>query len=723
MSELDANVIVDGQKTVATISQEGEIIQDGGEIDATCIVEDSNGKRHKAVKIVNIDDEPTDKSEIDAQILNNNNELITVTEEQEGEVIPQDNSEIDFHCLVQKDDGKQLSVKTVELSGDIIKSGGAIDATCVVNAEGKNQLAVKVFKRGGGEIIETVYGTNSITFNAKANGLKALTLFGGAEQSGTLTPTTPQDIISNNGAIKYSANICDVNEQNISLGYYISAQGVVTADANNWIYQKFIPVKPNTTYTLSMSSAVYFVSISEYATAQDSGFIVRKTGGTGSNTQLTITTGATTNFIRFGTNIDRTEITLEEVIAINWMLNEGGTALPYAPYTESGIYIDGTIETIQDSLSNTATAEMLLKVGNYQDTQEVLSGHITRKVGIKVLDGTENWVLATSTNLVQFYTQSTQGIIANNVSIYSTIAPYGCTVANRTSYDFGCFSGGTGNLCFQMKGSATLTTVNAWTTFLADQYNAGTPVIVVYPLATPTTETVAGQHLTTQEGTNRITITQASISNLDLEAKYKKGNGDIDWQVGDRLDNKASFIGYFNSVNPNTQASQRYAVFALDAVYRSLTVKFCGYGSSGNFTPSYSSAANARGAKESATYNTDYMLTNNSNLEYLQGYTSARQATTVSYNGVTYNAQTPNFAEIELIKNSYTTLDTKDPTIIDNPTKTLDAMLTAGIWSSTLNYGSYLSSFYTKKTSNNYARATNNYYGIVPVIEIPVAGV
>lgn len=377
---------------------------------------------------------------------------------------------------------------------------------------------------GGGGTIETVYGTNSITLlNAKANGLKALNLFGGAEQSGTPTPTNLQDIVCNNGAIKYSANICDVNAQTISLGYYISAQGVVTADANNWIYQAFIPVKPNTTYTLSMSSAVYYVSISEYSTADDSGFIVRKAGSTGTNTTLTITTGATTNFVRFGTNIDRTEVTLEEVLAINWMLNEGGTALPYAPYTESGIYVDGTIETIQDSLSNTATAEMLLKVGNYQDTQEVLSGHITRNIGIKVLDGTENWQLATNTNLVQFYTASTQGIIANNVSIYSTIAPYGCTVATRTEYDYGCYSGNSGNLCFQMKGSATLTTVNAWTTFLAAQYAAGTPVIVVYPLATPTTETVTRQHLTTKEGTNTISVTQASISNLDLEAKYKKG--------------------------------------------------------------------------------------------------------------------------------------------------------------------------------------------------------
>lgn len=150
MSEIDANIIVEGQKAVATIPQDGEIIEDGGEIDATCIVEDSNGKRHKAVKIVNIDDEPSDKSEIDAQVSNNNNELIMVTEEQDGEIIPENNSEIDFHCLVQKDDGKQLSIKTVELDGEIIKTGGAIDATCLVQgSDGKRYKAVKVFNLGG----------------------------------------------------------------------------------------------------------------------------------------------------------------------------------------------------------------------------------------------------------------------------------------------------------------------------------------------------------------------------------------------------------------------------------------------------------------------------------------------------------------------------------------------------------------------------------------------
>lgn len=661
MSEIDANIIVDGQKTVATIPQEGEIVKDGGEIDATCIVEDSNGKRHKAVKIVNVDDEPADKSEIDAQILNNNNELITVTEEQEGEVIPQDNSEIDFHCLVQKDDGKQLLVKTVELDGEIIKTGGAIDTTCLVQgSNGKKQLAVKVFKTGGGEIIETVFGTNSITLpKAKANGLKSVKLFGGCEQSGTPTPTTPQDIISNNGAIKYSANMANVNAQTVLTGYYISAQGKVLQSTYNWFYQDFIPVKPNTTYTLSFSDGLYYVSIHEYSTANDSGFIRRNTKQTSTSsapfdvTFMTITTSATTNYIRFGSNMYKNQVlTLDDVLSINWMLNKGNS-LPYAPYSPNGIYTDGTVETINvhgknlfdiadadwgyninasgvravsqyNSNSNyikvkpntqytcswvshsgsdsvvirfhaynssktwleqigtknyssdglqtytfttsanteyviftfrgssssasdlstniqlelgstateyapyydggTATAEMLLKVGDYTDVQEILSGEVTRNVGVKVFDGTEIWVANTvSSGRLVFYI--TKASIGSN----STVLPNGSpnikcshfetsTAAAQSLYGT-VWAGGTainftaGDFC------ANLT---AWRQWLANQYAAGTPVIIIYPLATPTTETVTGQVLTTQAGTNMISITQASISSLDLEAKYKR---------------------------------------------------------------------------------------------------------------------------------------------------------------------------------------------------------
>ena len=185
-------------------------------------------------------------------------------------------------------------------------------------------------------------GQLPLTIKGRRMPLKELNRYGLCEQDGTPTPSSPVDIVCNNGAIKFSPNMANVNEQTALVGYYTSSQGVVTADIYNWMYKDFIPVKPNTTYTLSMSQSVYFVSISEYRTAADSGFVVRKTGSTGSNTSLTITTGANTNFIRFGTNVDRTVVTLEEVLGINWMLNLGDTAMPYQPYCEGGIYAGGT---------------------------------------------------------------------------------------------------------------------------------------------------------------------------------------------------------------------------------------------------------------------------------------------------------------------------------------------------------------------------------------------
>ena len=67
------------------------------------------------------------------------------------------------------------------------------------------------------------------------------------------------------------------------------------------------------------------------------------------------------------------------------------------------------------------------------------------------------------------------------------------------------------------------TNLEGFKTYLANQYSAGTPVIVVYPLATATTENVTPQSVTIKKGFNSIAITQASVSPLGLEAQYKAG--------------------------------------------------------------------------------------------------------------------------------------------------------------------------------------------------------
>lgn len=444
------------------------------------------------------------------------------------------------------------------------------------------------------------------------------------------TPTAPMDIVSNNWVLKFSKNMANVNAQTALVWYYISSTWVVTADSNNRIYQDYIPCKPNTTYTLSLSSSVYYVTISEYLTTDDSGFIRRNAGSSGSNTQLTITTGATTNYLRFWTNIDRAEVTLERVLAINWQLEQWDTPTQYHEYVEWWIYIEWVTETINvhsDNLINlstvtdgyyydaqgnytslaaarltdyipietgedveiyfksltsittlnvrinifnsnkvwqsqevlslapntdgtktitttangyirvsgnytggsivdwstasiiksfgTATAEKLLKIWDYADEQEILSWNITRKIWVMVLDWTENWK-----NISGYINISKEDLGSNSTVMPSNSANIICSHFETKTGTF-VDGVGIGGSYVNFKYDSLFTTLAQFQQFLADQYNAWTPVIIVYPLATPTTETVAGQTMNIPSWDSTIEITQASIDNLWLYAKYK----------------------------------------------------------------------------------------------------------------------------------------------------------------------------------------------------------
>lgn len=182
------------------------------------------------------------------------------------------------------------------------------------------------------------------------------------------------------------------------------------------------------------------------------------------------------------------------------------------------IYTDGAVETIKDSLNNTATAEMLLKVGDHQDEQEILSGAVTRKIGITVFDGTEPWE-ATAGNyysLLKSYFQSSSAVLPN-ASMNLLCTHYQASAQPQQNNKILV-----GNSYINWYTSPTYATVDAWKAYLAAQAAAGTPVIVACPLATPTTESVTGQTLQVTGGNNTLEITQASLDGLELEAKYTK---------------------------------------------------------------------------------------------------------------------------------------------------------------------------------------------------------
>lgn len=163
------------------------------------------------------------------------------------------------------------------------------------------------------------------------------------------------------------------------------------------------------------------------------------------------------------------------------------------PRVADTIITTGTQETITDAAGNTSTCEMLLSVGNYADIQEIIGGQVTHNVGVKILDGTENFETATATNCYSLTNTLGTGNFADRTILCSHFAntPTMPGTGDRQGFAFIVNKGQEYTIAF---GATTeFSTQALWKQFLTDQYNAGTPVIVIYPLATATTESVTPQ--------------------------------------------------------------------------------------------------------------------------------------------------------------------------------------------------------------------------------------
>ncbi len=122
---------------------------------------------------------------------------------------------------------------------------------------------------------------------------------------------------------------------NIVVGKYIDNDGVEQSQPNNFYYSEPIPVKALTAYTMNVSDSVWYMSFMEYDS--NNTFIKRTLYGSSSvptGKTVTITTDANTAYILFGSNMFKTEpVTLNDILALTWMLSEGSTAADYEPYS------------------------------------------------------------------------------------------------------------------------------------------------------------------------------------------------------------------------------------------------------------------------------------------------------------------------------------------------------------------------------------------------------
>lgn len=266
-------------------------------------------------------------------------------------------------------------------------------------------------------------------------------------------------------------------------------------------YSSAIPVKVGETYTFSLLDGVEtgntpqsYKRIIGYSTQDITDFVdqlilINLYGHEGEKGSGTFTVPSGVSYIRVSTGLTDSEYQLEL----------GSTATTYEAYYSGG----------------SATAQPLYAVGDYKDVQSVLDGGVTRNVGVKVLDGSEDWQKSIAG---YFYTPGATSAW-NTFSECDHFCTHFVAVKSSSSFIVGkSYFGSAFNLY-----PSNIPTVNDFKQWLSDQYNAGNPVIVIYPKQTATTETVTAQTLTTQEGTNIVEITQASMDNLPLEVSYKAG--------------------------------------------------------------------------------------------------------------------------------------------------------------------------------------------------------
>ncbi len=187
-------------------------------------------------------------------------------------------------------------------------------------------------------------------------------------------------------------------------------------------------------------------------------------------------------------------------------------------------------------------------------------------------------------------------------------------------------------------------------------------------------------------------------------------------KFGDRIDNKATIVGTFESND-----GKKYAFAVLDSAYYGQHNWASGLNGTDTGLPNYATEDEVLVAKESATYNTDYILNNYSDKE-TEAFAYCRSIEPLNFNGKIYNCQLPNAYELKQIYNNSEKLYELDPTTSTNASYNLANWEFNGVsdvWSS--NECNSDSSWELQSVGVPYNYTKNGPLGVIPIIEIPLS--
>lgn len=425
----------------------------------------------------------------------------------------------------------------------------------------------------GGDELVSVTGTAPLSLpNAVAKPITSLIQYGKCEQSGTPTPASPVPIKCNNGELKMVHQsglpsdyklleyVGGSGSQYIVTDLYLASTDVVECEYSNssttgygaiyGIYKsgESTALYGNQTYygynegnskvdtgvsvdtdwhssrhdfvngTLTIDDITVNFTPWTFVNTTKNAVLTRFYNGSygyhwkGYVRKFKVTRGSTVVCDLLPAKDSNDDAGLYDLVSGNFYTASGGTLLEGNVVDDYYLAVVGTPEVLTIG-AQTASAVNLYGIGTAGDTQDFISGDIARNYGLLILDGTQSW---TCTNMGDYWRANTSLSDLPSSGSGGLVCTHFIGV-KQAAAGYAYYSSGKLYLCDTDKKTCNSSAnLNA---FLAAQLAAGTPVVVVYPKKTPTTESVAPQPLSTAQGDNTVAIT-AAVSSIKLDAQY-----------------------------------------------------------------------------------------------------------------------------------------------------------------------------------------------------------
>lgn len=185
--------------------------------------------------------------------------------------------------------------------------------------------------------------------------------------------------------------------------------------------------------------------------------------------------------------------------------------------------------------TNISLSSPLRKVGNYSDYIDYVNQRVVRNVGVKMLNGSENWEIHSVPGRT-FRLDGAFEDMANGQSIWDCGFCTHLSITNITStanfveskFRFTASSpSGDPTTVITISGrrlyakfSNDFTTIEQLRAFLVAQYQAGTPVTLIYPLNNPVYESLTIPSIVVSSGSNTVNISTTPVAS-SVHIKYK----------------------------------------------------------------------------------------------------------------------------------------------------------------------------------------------------------